>query len=142
MDKRLVFITAQNRTGNLSLLIKRRNEAVAVAIELDALADGKHVWIRRPHRSIDFDASSNVQSRITSQSSIWTNADSHDDNIASYLGPVVELHAYAVPEGMDEAAIREDLWRNFTALYPEYKDAEPLEERFITACDCPGFGLR
>jgi isorenieratene synthase len=54
-------------------------------------------------------------------------------------GSVIELHAYAVPEGMDEAAIRDDLWTHFVAAYPEFRGAEPVAERFRLDRDCAGF---
>ena len=54
-------------------------------------------------------------------------------------GSIVELHAYAVPEEMDEAAIKEDLLKQLYALYPETEAATILEERFLLRQDCPAF---
>jgi isorenieratene synthase len=56
-------------------------------------------------------------------------------------GSVIELHAYAVPEGISESALRADLWSNLLTIYPEYRRAIVLDERFIMGQDCPGFGL-
>lgn len=54
-------------------------------------------------------------------------------------GSVVELHAYAVPPGIDEAAIRADLWAQTVALYPELAGARVIEDRFLLRQDCPSF---
>jgi isorenieratene synthase len=54
-------------------------------------------------------------------------------------GSVVELHAYALPEDMDEARIRPALWEPFTALYPEVRQLRVLDERFLLRRDCPAF---
>ena len=56
-------------------------------------------------------------------------------------GSVVELHAYAVPEGVSEAALRADLWSNLLKIYPEFRRAIVIDDRFIMGQDCPGFGL-
>jgi len=55
-------------------------------------------------------------------------------------GSVVELHAYAVPEDMDEDALRRQLVEALHALYPETREARVLEERFLMRQDCPAFG--
>lgn len=54
-------------------------------------------------------------------------------------GSVVELHAYAVPEHLDEATIRDALWRAFVDLYPEYRGATIRDQRYLAAQDCPAF---
>ncbi|MEM6956595.1 MAG: FAD-dependent oxidoreductase [Myxococcota bacterium] len=54
-------------------------------------------------------------------------------------GSVVELHAYGVPEHLDEKAIRADLMRGLHLLYPETQDADVLEERYLHRRDCPAF---
>ena len=54
-------------------------------------------------------------------------------------GSVVELHAYAVPEGCDEATLRADLWAQATRLYPELAGARIVEDRFLLRQDCPSF---
>ena len=54
-------------------------------------------------------------------------------------GSVVELHAYGVPEGLNEAAIREDLIGTLHKLYPETCDANVVEERYLRRQDCPAF---
>ena len=60
---------------------------------------------------------------------------------ATHKGSVVELHAYAVPEGVSEAALRSDLWSNLLTIYPEYRRALVKDDRFIMGQDCPAFGL-
>lgn len=54
-------------------------------------------------------------------------------------GSIVELHAYAVPEGMDEVAIKADMLKALHELYPETQPAEVVEERFLLRQDCPAF---
>lgn len=54
-------------------------------------------------------------------------------------GAVVELHAYALPEGTDEAALKQDLLTGLHTLYPETRAASILEERFLLRADCPSF---
>ena len=54
-------------------------------------------------------------------------------------GSVVELHAYGVPAGVDEAEVRADLVRGLHLLYPETRGARTLEERFLWRDDCPAF---
>lgn len=54
-------------------------------------------------------------------------------------GSVIELHAYAVPEGVDDASVRADLWHQALALYPELRAARVIDERYRRDQDCPGF---
>lgn len=54
-------------------------------------------------------------------------------------GSVIELHAYAVPEGMTEAEIKAGLVQGLHAAYPETRDATVLEDRFLLRRDCPAF---
>lgn len=54
-------------------------------------------------------------------------------------GSIVELHAYAVPEDMDADAIKADLLPHLYTLYPETREANILEERFLLRQDCPAF---
>jgi isorenieratene synthase len=54
-------------------------------------------------------------------------------------GAVVELHAYALPEGTDPAALRDNLLAGLHAIYPEFRGARILEERFLWSRDCPSF---
>ena len=54
-------------------------------------------------------------------------------------GAVVELHAYAVDPDLSEGEIRRDLLQGLHDLYPETRDAEILEERYLLRRDCPAF---
>ncbi|XXT21322.1 FAD-dependent oxidoreductase [Sorangium sp. So ce429] len=54
-------------------------------------------------------------------------------------GSVVELHAYALPPGTDEAALRADMLAGLHALYPEMRGARVLHERWLWRQDCPAF---
>jgi isorenieratene synthase len=54
-------------------------------------------------------------------------------------GSVVELHAYALPADIDEDALRRDLLAGLHAVYPEFRGARIIEERFLMRADCPSF---
>jgi carotenoid phi-ring synthase / carotenoid chi-ring synthase len=54
-------------------------------------------------------------------------------------GAVVELHAYAVEPGTDEAELRGELMAGLHALYPETRGAPITDERFLWRQDCAGF---
>jgi carotenoid phi-ring synthase / carotenoid chi-ring synthase len=54
-------------------------------------------------------------------------------------GAVVELHAYGLPEPVDEAALKADLLAGLHGLYPETREAAILHERFLLRGDCPAF---
>jgi isorenieratene synthase len=56
-----------------------------------------------------------------------------------HSGSVVELHAYAVPEGLSEQSIRADLLAGLHALYPETRSARILDECMLLRQDCPAF---
>jgi len=54
-------------------------------------------------------------------------------------GSVVELHAYALPAGCDEAGLKRQLLEGLHTLYPETVAASLIEERFLLRQDCPAF---
>jgi isorenieratene synthase len=54
-------------------------------------------------------------------------------------GSVVELHAYALPEGFDVAALKQQLLAGLHTLYPETAGASLIEDRFLLRQDCPAF---
>jgi isorenieratene synthase len=54
-------------------------------------------------------------------------------------GSVVELHAYALPAGADEAALKRQLLAGLNELYPETRGASLIEERWLLRQDCPAF---
>jgi isorenieratene synthase len=54
-------------------------------------------------------------------------------------GSVVELHAYALPAGSDETALKRQLLAGLHTLYPETAAASIIEERFLLRQDCPAF---
>ncbi|HET8935973.1 MAG TPA: FAD-dependent oxidoreductase [Polyangiales bacterium] len=58
---------------------------------------------------------------------------------AKHGGSVVELHAYAVPPELDEAAIRADLIAGLHAFYPETRGVRVLDECMLLRQDCPAF---
>jgi isorenieratene synthase len=52
-------------------------------------------------------------------------------------GCVVELHAYAVPDGTDDGDLRDELSRQLHRLHPELAGAGVLHEEWLLARDCP-----
>ena len=78
---------------------------------------------------------------------------SHLDNISVYEGfedesrrwvqatggSVVELHAYAVPEDVGEAVLRENMLSGLHDLYPETQNARVVHDVFRLDRDCPAF---
>ncbi|HET7799741.1 MAG TPA: FAD-dependent oxidoreductase [Humibacillus xanthopallidus] len=52
-------------------------------------------------------------------------------------GCVVELHAYAVPDGTDDGDLRDELSRQLHRLHPELAGATVLHEEWLLARDCP-----
>lgn len=56
-------------------------------------------------------------------------------------GAVVELHAYAVEPGFEEAQMRASLLGALHELYPETRDANIVEERWLVREDCPAFAV-
>jgi isorenieratene synthase len=59
--------------------------------------------------------------------------------VAKNAGSVVELHAYALQLGLDEAAIRADLIAGLHTFYPETREARVLDECMLIKQDCPAF---
>jgi isorenieratene synthase len=57
-------------------------------------------------------------------------------------GAVVELHAYAVPEAADEAAIKADLLAQLHAVYPETRGARDRRGALPPAPRLPGVSTR
>lgn len=58
---------------------------------------------------------------------------------AEHRGSVVELHAYAVPDGTAEARVRRAMLDGLHRLYPETRAARPLDEVYLLRSDCPAF---
>ena len=54
-------------------------------------------------------------------------------------GSVVELHAYALPDGLTEPQIKADMLATLHLLYPETRGARLLEQRYLQHQDCPAF---
>ncbi len=54
-------------------------------------------------------------------------------------GSVVELHAYAVPPGVDEPELRTSMLGGMHDLYPETRAASIVHEVFRVDRDCPAF---
>ncbi|SEP62173.1 FAD-dependent oxidoreductase [Microlunatus flavus] len=59
---------------------------------------------------------------------------------AEHGGSVVELHAYALPSGLDdldEPALRRRMRDELTRAYPELADAQAVHEEWLVRQDCP-----
>jgi isorenieratene synthase len=54
-------------------------------------------------------------------------------------GSVVELHAYALPEGCDEPTERKSLWEQAAMVYPELATARVVDARHELRSDCALF---
>jgi isorenieratene synthase len=54
-------------------------------------------------------------------------------------GSVVELHAYGLAPGHDEAKVKTELRASLHDLYPETVGAHVVDERFLLRADCPNF---
>ncbi|GHC75140.1 dehydrogenase [Nocardiopsis terrae] len=54
-------------------------------------------------------------------------------------GSVVELHAYALPQGCDPAAEQASLWKQALTAYPELRAARVVDARHEVRQDCPLF---
>jgi isorenieratene synthase len=54
-------------------------------------------------------------------------------------GSVVELHAYGVPLEVTEEELRKDLLAGLHEFYPETRELQTLEERWLMRRDCPAF---
>ena len=52
-------------------------------------------------------------------------------------GSVVELHAYALPDPVDEAAVRSELRAELGRVYPETLSAAVAHEEWLVRADCP-----
>ncbi len=55
-------------------------------------------------------------------------------------GSVVEVHAYALPDGTDEAALRVELRSQLRELHPELDRATVVHEEWLVRADCPLVG--
>ena len=54
-------------------------------------------------------------------------------------GAVVELHAYAIPEGIDDDNVRHQLLDGLHRCYPETRGAPIIAERYMRREDCAAF---
>ena len=56
-------------------------------------------------------------------------------------GSVVELHAYALPDDVDAAAVRAGLRAELALVYPETRNAVVCESEMLVEDDCPLIGV-
>lgn len=52
-------------------------------------------------------------------------------------GSVVELHAYAVPDDVDDTSVLDDLRAQLDLLHPELAGRAPVHEEVLVEADCP-----
>ena len=52
-------------------------------------------------------------------------------------GSVVEVHAYALPEPVNQPELKQALRAELGRVYPETADARPVEEEWLVKNDCP-----
>ena len=52
-------------------------------------------------------------------------------------GSVVEVHAYALPEPVNQPELKQTLRAELGRVYPETADARPAEEEWLVKNDCP-----
>jgi isorenieratene synthase len=71
--------------------------------------------------------------------SVYERFEDESEAIARNQGSVIELHAYGIPDGLDEAAIRADLMAGLHAIHPELAGMTVREERYLVRRDCPAF---
>jgi isorenieratene synthase len=98
------------------------------------------LWLDRPARPgrVPFAGTVGV-GRLDNISLYHLFEDESRDWAARTGGAVVELHAYALREPVDEAALRRDLRAGLDAIYPEFAGARVIEDRFLLRGDCPSF---
>lgn len=98
------------------------------------------LWLDRPTRAgrVPFAGTAGL-GRLDNISLYHLFEDESRDWAARTGGAVVELHAYALPEGVDEQALKRDLLAGLHTVYPECRPARILEERFLMRADCPSF---
>jgi isorenieratene synthase len=71
--------------------------------------------------------------------SVYERFEDESAAIAAKHGSVVELHAYGLPPGLDETAIRAGLLEGAFAIHPELRALPIREERLLVRADCPAF---
>ena len=98
------------------------------------------LWLDRPARPgrVPFAGTAGV-GRLDNISLYHLFEDESRDWAARTGGAVVELHAYALPAGTDNEALKRDLWAGLQTIYPEFQDARVIEERYLLRADCPSF---
>ncbi|MCK6371784.1 MAG: FAD-dependent oxidoreductase, partial [Gammaproteobacteria bacterium] len=98
------------------------------------------LWLDRPARPgrVPFAGTAGV-GRLDNISLYHLFEDESRDWARASGGAVVELHAYALPQAIDERALRDDLITGLRAIYPEFREAAVIEERFLMRSDCPAF---
>lgn len=98
------------------------------------------LWLDGPTRADRFPFAGTAGTRLLHNISLLhMYQDEARDFAVRTGGSVVELHAYAVPRGTDEAAMRRGMWEPAVELYPELGKMKVIDERFLVREDCPAF---
>jgi isorenieratene synthase len=98
------------------------------------------LWLDRPARAdrVPFAGTAGV-GRLDNISLYHLFEDESREWAERHGGAVVELHAYALREPVDENDLRRELLAGLHAIYPELREARVLEERWLMRADCPSF---
>lgn len=126
-------------------LASRSGDALAkVAAGIDSLATTAPFAILRlflagrvPDHFAPFAGTAGVG--ILDNISVYERFEDESVAIAARTGSVVELHAYGLPPGLGEDAVRTQLVEGAFAIHPELRGFRVLEERFLLRQDCPAF---
>jgi isorenieratene synthase len=136
----------------LALDPRALRELIARSPDLDALAGASEalvetrpfavwrLWLDRPlnaERAIFAGTTGmglldniSLYHRFQGESAAWA---------SKHGGAVVELHAYAIPPGVDDVRVKAELLAGLHAFYPETRDARMLHDSYLLRSDCPAF---
>ena len=79
---------------DLGHFVERRDEAVALAGDLDAFADREDVGIAGAHRPVDDDAAIDGKARLLGERCVRPDADGHDDEVGGNARSVLKHDAF------------------------------------------------
>ena len=98
------------------------------------------LWLDRPVRSDRHPFVGTAGYGVLDNISVYETFETESRRWADRTGgSIVELHAYAVPEGRTEADLRDEMLVGLHDLYPETRDASVVHEVFRIDADCPAF---
>ena len=95
------FVAGDRCRQHLSLLDQRRDQPVADAVVLDALADGEDVGVRRLHVIVDDDAAVDAEPGLARQIHVRADAGGDDDEVGVDAAAVHERDAFGLRRAED-----------------------------------------